>query len=165
MYNPKKYMSIKCAIEKRDKLYKTLKFIYKFFPFILFIAYPLLILYLLTSKDIRVIKVVIVPAVTFLGCTVYRKIVNRERPYEKYNITPLFPKDTKGKSFPSRHTVSSFIISFAFMYINTGLGIGGIILSLVLSFLRPIAGVHYISDILGGILFSVVFALIGFCLI
>ena len=91
-----------------------------------------------------------------------RLLINRTRPYEKYNYTPVFPKDTKGKSFPSRHAASAFILSYAFLYINPILGIISLSISLVLASLRPLCGVHYISDVVAGILISSVIGILFF---
>ena len=85
-----------------------------------------------------------------------------ERPYEKYNYTPVFPKDTKGKSFPSRHAASAFILSYAFLYINPILGIISLSISLVMASLRPLCGVHYISDVVAGILISSIIGILFF---
>ena len=42
--------------------------------------------------------------------TLLRAAINRPRPYEALNFTPLFPKDTKGQSMPSRHCFSAAAI-------------------------------------------------------
>ena len=43
--------------------------------------------------------------------SVSRKIINEPRPYEKYGVPPVLDKDTSGKSFPSRHVFSVFVIA------------------------------------------------------
>lgn len=149
-------------IKSNNTLYKFVRFNYKFVPFSIFIGYPILLCYLLFTKDIRIIKVVVIPLVTFIGVTIMRILINRTRPYEKYNFTPVFPKDTKGKSFPSRHTASAFILSYAFLYINPILGIISLVISLVMAFLRPATGVHYISDVVAGILISSIIGILFF---
>ena len=55
---------------------------------------------------------IIVPLVGFVAVSVFRYIVNRPRPYEKFDMPPVIPKDTHGRSFPSRHVFSAFIIAF-----------------------------------------------------
>ncbi|MGN1126536.1 MAG: phosphatase PAP2 family protein [Ruminococcus sp.] len=161
----KHFIKTTTAIKNNHTLYNVLNILYKFLPLVLFIGYPVLIIYLVAVWDLRFIKVVTIPAITFLAVTVMRILINRPRPYEKYSFTPVFPKDTKGKSFPSRHTASAFIISYAFLYINPMLGIISMVLSAFLSFLRPIVGVHYVSDVVAGFLISSLFGIVFFFII
>ena len=46
-------------------------------------------------------RAVFVPAFVFLGGTLLRARLNFPRPYEQPGFTPLVPKETHGKSFPS----------------------------------------------------------------
>lgn len=158
----KQFIKTTNAIKNNHTLCIILKFIYKFLPFVLFVAYPIMIIYLLIVWDLRFIRVITIPAFTFLAVTVMRILINRPRPYERYSFTPVFPKDTKGKSFPSRHTASAFIISYAFLYICPVLGVVSMVISAFLSFLRPVVGVHYVSDVLGGFLVSSLLGIVFF---
>ena len=144
----KQFIKTTTAIKNNKTLYNVIKFLYKFLPLVLFLGYPIMVIYLVALWDLRFIKVLTIPAVTFLAVTVMRILINRPRPYEKYSFTPVFPKDTKGKSFPSRHTASAFIISYAFLYICPVLGVISMVISAFLSLLRPVVGVHYVSDVL-----------------
>ena len=47
-----------------------------------------------------------VPAAVFLLGTALRRCIDRPRPYEALGFAPLFPKQTRGQSFPSRHCFS-----------------------------------------------------------
>ena len=161
----KHFIKTTTAIKSNHTLYSILKFIYKFLPFVLFISYPVMIIYLLVVWDLRIIRVITIPAFTFLAVTVMRILINRPRPYERYSFTPVFPKDPKGKSFPSRHTASAFIISYAFLYINPVLGVISMVISAFLSFLRPVVGVHYVSDVVAGFLISSLFGIVFFFII
>jgi membrane-associated phospholipid phosphatase len=160
--NAEKYMAMRNYIVTHDRLYKFIRFLYKASKYIHYVAYPLLIIYLLICRDLRVSKVIVVPAETFILVTIIRKIWNLKRPYEVLDITPLFPKTTKGKSCPSRHTASTVIISFAFLYVNLWLGIASFVVSAVIAVLRPIAGVHFPRDVIWAILFSVFVGILGF---
>ena len=55
-------------------------------------------------------RVLAVPAAVFVLGTLLRAAINRPRPYETLNFTPLFSKDTKGQSMPSRHCFSAAAI-------------------------------------------------------
>lgn len=161
----KQFIKTTTAIKNNKTLYNVIKFLYKFLPLVLFLGYPIMVIYLVAVWDLRFIKVLTIPAVTFLAVTVMRILINRPRPYEKYSFTPVFPKDTKGKSFPSRHTASAFIISYAFLYICPVLGVISMVISAFLSLLRPVVGVHYVSDILGGFLVSSLLGIVFFFII
>ena len=72
------------------------------------IAYPLLLLYLLFLKRYEMLyHTVLIPGVAFVVVSVFRRIYNAPRPYEKMDITPLIAKDKQGQSFPSRHVFSA----------------------------------------------------------
>ena len=51
-----------------------------------------------------------IPGISFVAVSIFRKCYNAKRPYEIYDFKPLIPKDTIGKSFPSRHVFSIFVI-------------------------------------------------------
>ena len=92
-------------------------------------------------------------------------IVNEQRPYERYGKPSVFNKTTKGKSFPSRHTASAFIIAMAFMYESTPLGIAAMVISLLIEISRILSGAHYIHDVVAGMAFSVIAGYVFFFLI
>ena len=163
--------------------YAILKFIYKYMAYFIAFAYIFLIIMSLrgtffsettpimlrnsgivveTDKFLLTSKLILTPLTSFILVSVIRKCIDAKRPYEKYNYTPVFPKDTKGKSFPSRHAASAFILSYAFLYINPVLGIISLSISLVMASLRPLCGVHYISDVVAGILISSVIGILFF---
>ncbi|MDO5410109.1 MAG: phosphatase PAP2 family protein [Lachnospiraceae bacterium] len=120
-----------------------------------YVAYPAFVLYLFGSGDKRWLKVTAVPAVFFVLLSVLRRGVNRPRPYESWEITPLIRKDTKGKSMPSRHVFSAAIISMAFYSIWPPAGIFLLLWSCLLAAVRVLGGVHYPSDVLAGLLIGV----------
>ena len=79
-------------------------------------AYPMLLLYLFFSEKYEMLyHTVLVPGVAFVVVSIFRRVYNAPRPYEQMQIRPLIQKDTKGKSFPSRHVFSIFMIGMSFM--------------------------------------------------
>lgn len=49
-----------------------------------------------TDKFLLTSKLILTPFTSFILVSVIRKCIDAKRPYEKYNIKPLFVKDTKG---------------------------------------------------------------------
>ena len=92
--------------EKYSHREREIKFVNKLLTLITYFAYPAMAAYLFVKGDERFLKVVAVPAAGFIMLTVFRKALNRSRPYEKFNINPIIKKDTKGQSMPSRHIYS-----------------------------------------------------------
>ena len=154
------------AFFKKDK-YRILamKILYKVLPLIIFIAYPILIVYTFFYMKSELIKIVFVPFAVFVFVTVLRKILNKPRPYEVFNTPSLFDKDTKGQSMPSRHTASAFIIAMTFLYIDFYLGIIAFAIAFMIAMSRILSGVHYIRDILVGAGISVLTGIIFLFLI
>ncbi len=99
------------------------------------------------------------------GVCVLLAAPNEQRPYERYGKPSVFNKTTKGKSFPSRHTASAFIIAMAFMYESTPLGIAAMVISLLIEISRILSGAHYIHDVVAGMTFSVIAGYVFFFLI
>ena len=118
-----------------------------------------------TAGDTRIWKALLVPAVSFVLVSAFRKAVNAPRPYEAFDIDPLIKKETHGKSFPSRHLFSAAIIAFALWWVNPVFGPIALIACVVVGFCRIVGGVHFPRDIVGAFIFAIIFALIGFILI
>ena len=90
---------------------------------VVYLVYPALLFYLMVYRDSRFWRVLLVPAVTFVLVSLFRRKFNAPRPYEKWPVKPLIPKDTKGNSFPSRHVFSIYIIAMAAWYVCLPLGV------------------------------------------
>ena len=108
--------------------------------------------------------VLAVPAAVYVLGTLLRAAINRPRPYEALNFTPLFPKDTKGQSMPSRHCFSAAAIVTAAFTVWVPLGVAACLLAAVVAVTRVLTGVHYPSDVLAGLAFGAGAAVIGFLL-
>ncbi len=158
--NEKIFKACVSYFNRHSIAYSILEVIYKGLPNILFVAYPTFLLYVWFFNNESLPKLVFVPLGVFLLVTVLRVIINEQRPYEKYGTPSVFNKQTKGKSFPSRHTASAFIIAMAFLYINVPLGIVALLFSLLIEASRVLAGAHYAHDVIAGSLLSIVAGII-----
>ena len=85
-------------------------------------------------------RVLAVPAAVYVLGTLLRAAINRPRPYEALNFTPLFPKDTKGQSMPSRHCFSAAAIVAAAFTVWVPLGVAACLLAAVVAVTRVLTG-------------------------
>ncbi len=140
------------------KRYRLIIFtiVYKYLPIVNIVAYPLLLLYLLFTKDERLLKCILIPLFMFVTLSGARYIINLERPYEKYDIEPIFFKNKKGRSFPSRHTGSAVMIALVFWYICPPLGACLFVVALLIGVSRVVGGVHFPRDVLCGAVYALV---------
>lgn len=140
----------------------AVKIIYSFLPFVIFVGYPLLLVFVWVLQPQKFLQILCVPAGVFLLVTILRKIINRKRPYEKYKTPSLFGKTSCGESMPSRHTASAFIISMAALYAYFYIGTAFLAISILIAASRILAGVHYVGDVLAGAGISILFGIIFF---
>lgn len=133
-----------------------LRFVYKLLPLVMLVAYPMLLVHVYFTDLQSLPKLVLVPMHVFLGVTLLRVIIDEQRPYERFDTPSVFGKTTKGKSFPSRHTASAFIIAMAFMYVDFWWGMLAMLIALLIELSRIMAGAHYIHDVLAGMAISIV---------
>lgn len=91
---------------KRNKLCNAiLKFCYDFLPFVMFLSYGVLAVFMLFSDAKTFARITLSPMTVFAIITVFRKIFNRARPYEKFAAPSVFGKDKSGESMPDRKSV------------------------------------------------------------
>lgn len=78
--------------------------------------------------------------------------VGRVRPYLAVKgIQAIVPPNIQDGSFPSSHTAISFAIAASIFSVHQGWGIAAFIAAFLVAFGRVAAGMHYPSDVLGGI--------------
>ena len=126
-----------------------------------YIFYPMLLFYLYYIKSTQFLRILLIPLISFTVLSIVRYFLNMPRPYEKYDIIPLYNKKTKGKSCPSRHTFSAFVIGFCIMYISVPLGAVIVLLAVILAVTRVVCGIHFIRDVVWGLIAAVLSALMG----
>lgn len=155
------YEKITSFIDRYKYGEKILKIINSITTKIVYIIYPIFLLGLAYNSDIRFWKVFLIPGISLILLTIIRKYINAPRPYEKYDIDPIIKKDTKGKSFPSRHVFSIFVIAGTLYNISATIGMFLIFLGILLALVRVIGGVHFPKDVIFGALIGIVSSIIG----
>ncbi len=160
------YIKLNRYMLARPKLSGALVFLCKTITNLFYVMYPLFLLAGFYRLKWDMLKFALVPLISLIILSIIRAKLNLPRPYEQFSITPLYDKKTKGKSFPSRHTFSVFIISFTLYFFVPPLTFSILlILSILLATLRVLLGVHLVRDVLAGFLFAIISAIIGYAII
>lgn len=164
--NKEAYEKVISFIRSSKWLTKGVWGLSKVLPLLMAALYCAGCLVLIIMRHSMTFKFLAVPAFVFIFVTIFRKIINRKRPYDALEYQPLLSYEPgKGKSFPSRHTASAFVIAFAFWWICPWIGILLTIGAAGVAISRVVAGMHYISDVLAGLTLSLVSAFLGYYLL
>lgn len=161
------YAKLTGAMRKNAKLTRLLNFLNKALTYLIFAAYPAMLVYLLIKDRERLPMAIAVPAVSFVLLSVFRRAVNLPRPYEVFEMPPVIPKSTKGKSFPSRHVFCVAIIGVTALYALPQMPVIGIIIlviAVLMAVLRVCSGVHFPRDVIAGFLCGVLMGAAGYLL-
>lgn len=132
---------------------------------LVYLIYAGMLGWLACSRDPRLVRAVLVPALVFAAGTLLRAAINRPRPYEVYGQPPLFPKNTRGKSMPSRHSFSAAAIAVTAFFIWPPLGVAAALLAVCIALTRVLSGVHFPGDVLAGLGFGAAAAWAGLYLL
>ena len=146
------YQSLHNGIAERPALCRAVTCCTAVLPGVVYAAYPLLLVYLWIAQRGMRLRAVAVPAVGFLAVTALRAAINAPRPYEALGIPALTPKDTQGKSFPSRHAACAAVIAVTALKAVPPLGGILCVIALLIGLSRVLAGVHFVRDVLCGLL-------------
>ena len=144
---------------------QTIKALHDVLPLVMYIFYPVQMIALAINNGIGsevFLRFTLIPLCTLIFVTVIRALINAKRPYEVYDYTPAVHKDTKGKSFPSRHTVCAFNIAMAFLYVNFRVGVIMLVIAAIIGVTRVLAGVHFIRDVISGAAIGILIGVLGF---
>ena len=143
----------------------TIKALHDALPLILFIFYPVQLVMLAVTDGVlseNFLKFMLIPLLTLIAVTIVRSVINAKRPFEVYDYTPAVQKNTAGKSFPSRHTVSAFIIAMAFLYIQPKIGVIMLVVAALIAATRILSGVHFVRDVISGAAIGIAIGAVGF---
>ena len=159
--NKETYIKLMTYLQYHGRTRKALIFTERALEILVIISYGGLLIYTVyTSAGFALLSAVTCLLALYI-CTLLRVAFNRRRPYEVYDTMPALDKDTKGKSFPSRHLTSIAVIAVNLLAINIPLGIVFLLLTAVMGTLRVLLGVHFIKDVVVGALIGIVIGVLG----
>ena len=93
---------------------------------------------------------------------ILKNLIARTRPYEVIEGLNRIIEAQSDYSFPSGHSGSSFAVAVVmFKEMPEKFGVPALVLAILIALSRLYVGVHYPSDVLCGIIFGTVFALIS----
>lgn len=128
---------------------------------IFWIAVSILLLIPKRSRRAGIIALASI-VITFCICNLWLKnAVARVRPYEVINGLTILIGEEDTWSFPSGHAASSFAASIAILRCaKKWLGIPCVCIAALIAFSRLYVGVHYPTDVIGGIAIGMIVALV-----
>ena len=105
-----------------------------------------------------------VTLIPLAAVSVMRRVINSKRPYEVFDVDEL--KELResgraGRSFPSRHVFSAFLIGVLWLRFSIPFGVAVIILGTFLAVERVLLGIHFVKDTVVGAAIGVVSGLVG----
>ena len=143
-------------IYQMPKLYKALIIISKLIVLVTLPAFILLVWHNYTASPICAITVCVICGMPFAVVTLLRRMIDLPRPYEIYDFYEVAPKNKKGKSFPSRHAFSIFIIATVMLLSYPAVAALLFALGVLLSVCRVLTGIHFVRDVVTGALLCVI---------
>ena len=118
----------------------------------------LLSLIFLIFKKTRTVGVTMLVALIinhFMTNMLLKDLIGRPRPYNASAEIHTLIKELSSYSFPSGHTSSSFAAAFImYRMLSKKAGIPALVLAAMIGFSRMYVGVHYPTDVLGGIVIA-----------
>ncbi|MBO5489090.1 MAG: phosphatase PAP2 family protein [Eubacterium sp.] len=96
-----------------------------------------------------------------IGNGVLKNLIARPRPCWRNEDILLLAKVPTDYSFPSGHTMVSFEAATSIFLANKKWGIPALILASAIGFSRIYLGVHYVTDVLAGVVIGVLLAVLA----
>lgn len=141
----------------------------RIFPFITevknwYIAYLILFLLLIfkggrTGRIAALFLIILIIATDQFSSSFLKNFIQRVRPCNTFGDLNVLVTCTDSFSFPSSHAVNNFGVAVYFSKIFPRYKIPFLTVASLMAFSRPYVGVHYPSDVLGGMLIG---SLIGY---
>lgn len=160
--NERRYGAVRGWFLARPAALRALRAANRLLPVLAGLCYLALLGQLALLGDGRFFRAAGVPAAAFVLGSALRAALNRPRPYEAYGLAPLVRKETKGRSFPSRHLLSAAVIAAAGWWLSPPLGFAMTLMAALLAPARVLAGVHFVRDVAAGAALGAALGWLGF---
>lgn len=161
-YTPKtKYESVLYRVYCDKGLSRILRVASVLIVAVTALAFLVRVLELVLENPLLLIETLIITGVPFITLSVMRVLINAPRPYEMLEFYEKKPKGKSGRSFPSRHVFSVFVIAAVIMPANVFLGITLALLGAALALFRVLLGIHFIRDVVAGALIGIISGVVG----
>lgn len=139
---------------------------------IIFIVLGLVLLFTKKYRKAGVSILVALVVMLLLNNIVLKELIARPRPFnldpetyawwhEVYKYPNFNIHQPSSYSFPSGHTSSAFAAAIALLCHDRKLGIPTTIFAAIMGFSRIYVEVHYCTDVIGGAIVGIIYALIG----
>ena len=147
--NEERYEAISRPFRDNPSALQMLTLVNDGLKWLCYVLYPVLLVLLALYEPAELLRAILTPAVLFVGLSAFRRLYDAPRPYEALEIDSLMHKSTKGRSFPSRHIFSIFMIAMCWLC--------GVFMAAI----RVIGGVHYPKDVIAGAFVAIVGGIVG----
>ena len=162
---PESYKAMAETVKTMPLMEKNIIISGKIITTLVYLLYPAFLVFLFVNKNPGLLPAILVPGISFVLLSIFRNFYNAPRPYEFCDYEPVIKKKSGGKSFPSRHVFSIFIIAMTLFWFNKAAGILVAFAGLVLATNRVLGGVHFIKDVVSGMLIAIACGILGFYVI
>ena len=125
------------------------------------ISFLAMLLCLFHTEPMQAVSLVLAAGVPFILVSIVRRLINAPRPYELYDFYTVMPKAKRGRSFPSRHVFSAFLIAGLAYMISVWLSLALVAVGISLAVARVFLGIHFVRDVIAGALIGVLSAALG----
>ena len=127
------------------------------------IVWIILSIYLAQSKYFRIEGYMVITSLiltTIIGEGIIKHLIRRTRPYSRMSQNKLLITRPITYSFPSGHAASSFAVAGIFIMMNSNISIFITVLASLIAFSRLYLNVHYISDVLFGVILGIMCSIV-----
>lgn len=132
----------------------------RFCPYMVAIFYMLFLLKIYLDRPHNLLGLAAEQIAVFAITAILRIVIDRKRPSEKYDLTPIDGSKKTGHSFPSIHVAMSISIALSVLHFGPNMGLLLSTLAIAISLCRLLSGVHYLTDILASIAIAFIVNLI-----
>ena len=129
--------------------------------FVSIVFFTELIILAYRGEYISAVSVAASAGVGFVLVTLLRAAINAPRPYELRDYYKVSPREKSGKSFPSRHAYSAFVIATLAWILHPAVAAITALVALIVCVSRVLSGIHFIRDVVCGALLGILSGIIG----